>query len=337
MCIQYTITMASTRTPSAPRVTMQQNTQQVPVGQVSAGFPTGLQPPGLALPGLPAPPGLPPPLRFPPSHPSHPPLSHPNHPPPTHMAMGALPPQMPPPGYQEENLRYNPHGGYDSAYYENRPPNINRPESYYESHRSIFSERHYRESDSDFYYKNYRNQGQGDYTRERCDRNRTGFDCDYDYKRRSRRHTGDRFEDYDYDYEHRECSREHSIDSFHSSDYEKFRDTYYDDGEYDHRKLRQQGSGEHSVEHSLDKSKSDDHLKLNTSQPYTSKDHQSGESSLEKPPCISKDDQSDKSTQKPIEDITPKHEHFLQSTSVGVLELSEMEVTEVVKFIELMR
>ena len=121
MCIQYTITMASTRTPSAPGVTMQQNTQQVPAGQVPAGFPTGLQPPGLAPPGLPASPGLLPPPRFPLSHPSHPLVSHPSHPPPTHMAVGVLPPQMPPPGYQEENLRYNPHRGYNSAYYENRP------------------------------------------------------------------------------------------------------------------------------------------------------------------------------------------------------------------------
>ena len=28
-------------------------------------------------------------------------------------------------------------------------------------------------------------------------------------------------------------------------------------------------------------------------------------------PCISKDDQSDKLTEKPIEDTAPKHEHFL--------------------------
>ena len=196
--------------PLPPEVTMQQNTQQVPAGQVPAEFPTGLQPPGLALPGLPAstghppPSGLLPPLRFPVSHPSHLSVSHPSHPPPTHMAMAVPPPWMPPPGYQEGNLRYNPHRGYNSAYYENRPPNINRPESYYEPHRSSFSERHYRESDSDFYYKNYRDHGQGDYTRERYDqnRNRTGFDCDYDYERRSCRHTGDRFEDYDY--EHRE-------------------------------------------------------------------------------------------------------------------------------------
>ena len=87
----------------------------------------------------------------------------------------------------------------------------------------------------------------------------------------------------------------------------------------------------------INKSKSDDHSKLNTSKPHTSKDHQSEELSLEKAPCISKDDQSDKLTQKPIENTVSKHEHFLQSTSVGVLELSEMEVTEVVKFIELMR
>ena len=35
-----------------------------------------------------------------------------------------------------------------------------------------------------------------------------------------------------------------------------------------------------------------------------------------------------------IETPEPEHDHFLKSTSVGVLELSEMEESEVVKFIK---
>ena len=238
--------------------------------------------------------------------------------------MGIPPVTIPPPLPAPPNYEVNRcHEGYN---YENRPPNKhdNRHESYYQPKGF---DRLYSENESDYYYyedSSYKDQGQLDHYRydRDCDRYRyKDIDRDLEYERRPHyhRYPGDRFEECDYDFEARKHSRECSTESFCGSglDYDRFRQS---------DRNRNVSRSHHSREHSLERSSPDYHHDKDPDKKPSTK------------PCTTKDKSSlEKLEEKTIETPVPEHDHFLKSTSVGILELSEMEVSKVVKFIKKMR